>query len=174
MHVIYIIPGPMSRTALGSAEVERRGSRLQSWAAPGSARHASVAREAFSAAHSPSTEAIGFSVKRQARIETAPPRARCELGIGSTVRASASPTGPRPIGPRSPTGSLGRCIRWFPTRWFVRWWSPTQSFAHRSCPIRWFARSSSPTRWFARRSSPTRSFARRSSPTRSFAHRGHR
>src|SRR2546421_533198 len=35
MRVIYIIPGPMSRTALGSAEVERRGSRLQSWAAPG-------------------------------------------------------------------------------------------------------------------------------------------
>jgi allantoin racemase len=35
MRVIYIIPGPMSRTALGPAEVERRGRRLQSWAAPG-------------------------------------------------------------------------------------------------------------------------------------------
>jgi allantoin racemase len=35
MRIIYIIPGPMSRTALGSAEVERRGTRLKSWAAPG-------------------------------------------------------------------------------------------------------------------------------------------
>ena len=35
MRVIYVIPGPMSRTSLGPAEVERRGRQLRTWAAPG-------------------------------------------------------------------------------------------------------------------------------------------
>jgi allantoin racemase len=35
MRVIYVIPGPMSRTHLGSAEVERRGACLATWASPG-------------------------------------------------------------------------------------------------------------------------------------------
>jgi allantoin racemase len=34
MRVTYLIPGPMSRTHLGSAEVESRGARLSEWAAP--------------------------------------------------------------------------------------------------------------------------------------------
>ena len=35
MRVIYVIPGPMSRTHLGSEEVERRGACLAGWAAAG-------------------------------------------------------------------------------------------------------------------------------------------
>lgn len=35
MRVIYVIPGPMSRTHLGPKEVERRGACLAGWAAPG-------------------------------------------------------------------------------------------------------------------------------------------
>lgn len=34
MRVTYVIPGPMSRTPLGSAEVQRRGECLRAWAAP--------------------------------------------------------------------------------------------------------------------------------------------
>lgn len=33
--VAYLIPGPIHRTALGQAEVERRQATLESWAAPG-------------------------------------------------------------------------------------------------------------------------------------------
>jgi allantoin racemase len=35
MRVTYVIPGPMSRTPLGPAEVRRRGERLRGWASPG-------------------------------------------------------------------------------------------------------------------------------------------
>jgi allantoin racemase len=35
VRVTYVIPGPMSRTPLGSAEVQRRGECLRRWAAPG-------------------------------------------------------------------------------------------------------------------------------------------
>jgi allantoin racemase len=37
MRILYVIPGPMSRTELGPAEVTRRGEVLRSWAAPGTA-----------------------------------------------------------------------------------------------------------------------------------------
>lgn len=37
MRILYVIPGPMSRTELGPAEVTRRGQVLRSWAAPGTA-----------------------------------------------------------------------------------------------------------------------------------------
>src|ERR1700761_1472899 len=33
--IAYLIPGPIHRTALGQAEVERREAKLASWAAPG-------------------------------------------------------------------------------------------------------------------------------------------
>jgi allantoin racemase len=33
MRIVYIIPGPMSRTELGAAEVTRRGAKLREWAA---------------------------------------------------------------------------------------------------------------------------------------------
>jgi allantoin racemase len=37
MRILYVIPGPMSRTELGPAEVARRGDVLRSWAGPGTA-----------------------------------------------------------------------------------------------------------------------------------------
>ena len=33
--IAYLIPGPMHRTSLGAAEVERRASKLREWSAPG-------------------------------------------------------------------------------------------------------------------------------------------
>ncbi|MFZ0215807.1 MAG: aspartate/glutamate racemase family protein [Candidatus Dormiibacterota bacterium] len=35
MRLVYIVPGPMSQTALGAPELERRVTKLRSWAAPG-------------------------------------------------------------------------------------------------------------------------------------------
>lgn len=35
MRIVYIVPGPMSRTHLGGAEVTRRGAKLKEWASPG-------------------------------------------------------------------------------------------------------------------------------------------
>jgi allantoin racemase len=37
--ILYAVPGPMSKTALGQAEVERRGALLAQWAAPGTETH---------------------------------------------------------------------------------------------------------------------------------------
>lgn len=35
MRIVYIVPGPMSRTTLGEGEVVRRGAKLKEWASPG-------------------------------------------------------------------------------------------------------------------------------------------
>jgi allantoin racemase len=35
--IAYLVPGPIHRTALGAAEVDRRGQKLASWASPGTA-----------------------------------------------------------------------------------------------------------------------------------------
>lgn len=35
MRIVYVVPGPMSRTSLGAAEVARRGAKLKEWAATG-------------------------------------------------------------------------------------------------------------------------------------------
>lgn len=35
MRLLYVVPGPMSKTGLGTAELDRRGTKLREWAAPG-------------------------------------------------------------------------------------------------------------------------------------------
>lgn len=35
MRLLYVVPGPMSKTSLGTAELERRGAKLREWAPPG-------------------------------------------------------------------------------------------------------------------------------------------